>query len=90
MTGNTCTVIVVQPTLTHEPPRAFEADRGMGRSYCKQHTGDEPRWQLFQHADLPGGISGGSFEQTFSHSGGTRNDEQSHVSRGVPLGFSSV
>ena len=43
-----CTVIVVQPTLTHEPPRAFEADRGMGRSYCKQHTGDEPDKHVFR------------------------------------------
>ena len=49
-----------------------------------------PHYQLFRHVGWLNGISGGSFEQTFSHSGGTRNDEQSHESKGVPLGFSSV
>ena len=49
-----------------------------------------PHWQLFLHVDLRGGISGGSFGQTSSHSGDTHNDGQYHESKGVPSGSSSV
>ena len=53
-------------------------------------TWSSPHWQQFLNVDLPDGISGGSFEQTSSHSGDTHNDGQYHESRGVPSGSSSV
>ena len=53
-------------------------------------AGSLPHSQLFLHVDLLGGISGGSFEQTSSHSGDTRNGGQYHGSEGALSGSSSV